>query len=108
MGHRAILGRMDRGGRWEGAGIASGIAVVGLESLAPLLCDSRISSGWKRTPVVGGLPLTVRDGVDGLLVATLMAGVILIGLVFGLAVLVLTHRGARKFLAWIRERRSRA
>lgn len=34
--------------------------------------------------------------------------VILIGLVFGLAFLVLTHRGARKFLAWIRERRSRA
>jgi hypothetical protein len=33
--------------------------------------------------------------------------VILIGLVCGLALLVLTHRGARKFLAWIRERRSR-
>lgn len=32
--------------------------------------------------------------------------VILIGLVFGLAFLVLTHRGARKFLSWIRERRS--
>jgi hypothetical protein len=32
--------------------------------------------------------------------------VILIGLVFGLAFLVLTHRGARKFLAWARARRS--
>jgi hypothetical protein len=42
--------------------------------------------------------------------ATLPAGgnwVILIGLVFGLGFLVLTHRGARKFLSWIRERRSR-
>jgi uncharacterized membrane protein len=42
--------------------------------------------------------------------ASLPAGgswVILIGLVCGLALLVLTHRGARKFLAWIRERRSR-
>jgi uncharacterized membrane protein len=41
--------------------------------------------------------------------ATLPAGgnwVILIGLVFGLGFLVLTHRGARKFLSWIRERRS--
>jgi hypothetical protein len=28
--------------------------------------------------------------------------VILIGLVFGLGILVLTHRGARKFLAWWR------
>jgi len=33
--------------------------------------------------------------------------VILIGLICGLGLLVLTHRGARKFLAWIRERRSR-
>ena len=32
--------------------------------------------------------------------------VILIGLVCGLGLLLLTHRGARKFLAWIRERRS--
>jgi hypothetical protein len=32
--------------------------------------------------------------------------VILIGLVFGLGFLVLTHRGARRFLAWWRERRS--
>jgi uncharacterized membrane protein len=32
--------------------------------------------------------------------------VILIGLVFGLGLLVLTHRGAKKFLAWGRARRS--
>jgi uncharacterized membrane protein len=32
--------------------------------------------------------------------------VILIGLVFGLGFLVLTHRGAKKFLAWGRARRS--
>lgn len=32
--------------------------------------------------------------------------VILIGLVFGLGFLVLTHRGARRFLAWFRDRRS--
>lgn len=32
--------------------------------------------------------------------------VIPIGLVFGLGCLVLTHRGARRFLAWCRERRS--
>lgn len=32
--------------------------------------------------------------------------VMLIGFVFGLGFLVLTHRGARKFLAWVRERRS--
>ena len=32
--------------------------------------------------------------------------VILIGLVFGLGFLVLTHRGARKFLAWWRKRRT--
>lgn len=32
--------------------------------------------------------------------------VILIGLLFGLGFLVLTHRGARRFLAWWRERRS--
>ena len=31
--------------------------------------------------------------------------VILIGLVFGLGFLVLTHRGARRFLSWWRERR---
>jgi hypothetical protein len=31
--------------------------------------------------------------------------VILIGLVFGLGLLVLTHRGARKFLAWYWSRR---
>jgi uncharacterized membrane protein len=32
--------------------------------------------------------------------------VILIGIVFGLGFLVLTHRGARKFLAWWRDRQS--
>jgi uncharacterized membrane protein len=32
--------------------------------------------------------------------------VILIGLVFGLGLLVLTHRGARKFVGWFRDRRA--
>ena len=79
----------------------AGFLVIGL--LKPIFPDN---VGFYSVNGPGSFPtsLQVKFPAEGL-----PSGgnwVILIGLVFGLAFLVLTHRGARKFLAWIRERRT--
>ena len=85
------------------AGYMFGAVFLVLAALKPIFPDN---VGFWVVNGPGSMPssLSARFPADGV-----PAGgnwVILIGLVFGLGFLLLTHRGAKKFLAWVRARRS--
>jgi uncharacterized membrane protein len=85
------------------AGYMFGAVFLVLAALKPIFPDN---VGFWVVNGPGSMPssLSARFPADGV-----PAGgnwVILIGLVFGLGFLLLTHRGAKKFLAWGRARRS--
>jgi uncharacterized membrane protein len=84
-------------------GYMFGVVFLVLAALKPIFPDN---VGFWVVNGPGSMPssLSARFPADGV-----PAGgnwVILIGLVFGLGFLLLTHRGAKKFLAWGRARRS--
>ena len=85
------------------AGYMFGVVFLVIAALKPIFPDN---VGFWVVNGPGSMPssLSARFPADGV-----PAGgnwVILIGLVFGLGFLLLTHRGAKKFLAWGRARRS--
>ena len=85
-------------------GYFAGAAFLVIGALKPIFPDN---VGFWVVNGPGSMPssLGIKFPTDG----AVPAGgnwVILIGLVFGLGFLVLTHRGAKKFLAWVRARRS--
>ena len=85
------------------AGYMFGVVFLVLAALKPIFPDN---VGFWVVNGPGSMPssLSARFPADGV-----PAGgnwVILIGLVFGLGFLLLTHRGAKKFLAWGRARRA--
>jgi len=84
-------------------GYLGGLAFLVIAAMKPIFPDN---VGFWVVNGPGNMPtsLGVKFPADGV-----PAGgnwVILLGLVFGLWFLVLTHRGARKFLAWGRARRA--
>lgn len=85
-------------------GYFAGAALLVIGALKPIFPDN---VGFWVVNGPGSMPssLGIKFPTDG----AVPAGgnwVILVGLVFGLGFLVLTHRGAKKFLAWGRARRS--
>jgi len=86
-------------------GYAAGFAFLAIGIMKPIYPDN---VGFWVVNGEGSLPtsLGMKFPAEGV-----PAGgnwVILIGLVCGLGLLVLSHRGARRFLAWFRERRGSA
>jgi hypothetical protein len=84
-------------------GYMTGVSFLLIAVMKPLFPNN---VGFFRVNGPGSFPTSLSIDPSP---ASLPAGgnwVILIGLVCGLGILVLTHRGARKFLAWIRERRT--
>jgi uncharacterized membrane protein len=84
-------------------GYVAGLAFLVIGAMKPIFPDN---VGFWSVNGDGSLPTSL--GVKFPATAPPAGGnwVILIGLVLGLGFLVLTHRGAKRFLAWWRERRS--
>jgi uncharacterized membrane protein len=86
-------------------GYLAGLAFLVIGALKPIFPDN---VGFWSVNGEGSIPTSLGIKFSA---TTPPAGgnwVILIGLVLGLGFLVLTHRGAKRFLAWWRERRSRS
>jgi uncharacterized membrane protein len=79
-------------------GYVTGAAFLVIGAMKPIFPDN--VGFWADGP--GGFPTSLGVKIPADSVPAGGNWVILIGLVFGLGILVLTHRGARKFLGWWR------
>jgi hypothetical protein len=86
-------------------GYALGVAFLAIGILKPIMPDN---VGFWVVNGPGSMPSSLGIKFDSDVPPAGGNWVILIGLVFGLAFLVLTHRGARRFLGWWRARRRSA
>lgn len=83
-------------------GYAFGLALLAIGILKPIFPNN---VGFWVVNGPGSMPTSLGIKFDSDVPPAGGNWVILIGLVFGLAFLVLTHRGARRFLGWWRARR---
>jgi uncharacterized membrane protein len=88
---------------WLAVGYLAGVVFLVIGALKPIFPNNVgfwVVNGEGSMPTSLGIKLSPTSPPAG------GNWVILIGLVCGLGLLVLTHRGAKRFLAWWRERRS--